>query len=173
MGRRSGLLVVVLLVAACGGGDGGSEGDPGGGDSGGGSGSVSSNVVDRQEPGEGYASVAGREYNLVVSPALPCEITPEAVTFSFWVGDNSIVLGGGANLYDDGWLGSMQLTLFEPDGEEGPIYYYPDFTEHGDRIGIAGDSMSYSGPLLKQPANDGSNPPPVDAGNGTFSATCG
>lgn len=166
------ILAIALVLMACGGGSSGDNGDDGASSDGGGSGAVSGNVVDKQAPGEGYASVEGQEYELTVSPALGCEIGPEAVTFSFWVGDNSIVLGGGAN-NDGGWIGHIELTVFEPEGQEGPVSYFPDLTEHGDRIAVDGDSMSYSGPMMKQPPNDGSNPPPVDVGNGTFSVTCG
>ena len=37
---------------------------------------------------------------------------------------------------------------------------------------VDGSTMSYSGPMLKQPANDGSQPPPVEVGEGTIRATC-
>ena len=37
---------------------------------------------------------------------------------------------------------------------------------------VSGDSMS-SGQMLVQPPNDGSNPPPLGAVDGTFSVTCG
>jgi hypothetical protein len=173
------LMSVVLLFAACGGDDAGgtadrnddqeaATSDEGGSDSGG-----DGDVVDQQPAGEAMASVDGQEFDLTESPALGCDITPDTVTFSFWVGDNSIVLGGGANYYDeDGWLGHIELTVFEPEGEDGPVSYFIDLEANGDRIATDGDSFSYSGPMLKQPPNDGSNPPPVDAGDGTFSVTC-
>ena len=40
-------------------------------------------------------------------------------------------------------------------------------------VAVDGTSVSISGPMQKQPPNDGSNPPPVDAGGGTFSFSCG
>jgi hypothetical protein len=48
----------------------------------------------------------------------------------------------------------------------------PHLQESGAGLTVSGKSATYSGPLLKQPANDGSNPEPVDAGDGTISATC-
>lgn len=130
-------------------------------------------VENKQPAGQATASVDGLEFTLTESPALTCAITDEAITFAFWIGDNEVTLGGGANLYDTGWLGAVTLTVANPDGEAGPITYYPDLAANGSTIAIDGSSMSYSGPMLKQPANDGSQPPPVDAGEGTFSVTCG
>lgn len=179
------IVLVALAAAACGGAasdgdatDTGTDGtvagtesnDDGGGDSG----SSAGQIVDQQPAGQATASVDGSEFTLDVSPALDCSITPEGVTFAFWVGDNSVVLGGGANYYDeDGWLGHIELSVAEPEGQDGPVAYFIDMESDGDRIAVDGDSFSYSGPMLKQPPNDGSNPAPVDAGDGTFSATCG
>ena len=170
---RALIVASALVLAGCGGGSSEGDGDDGGESSSGGAGSVSANVVDRQDAGEGYASVEGQEYELTESPALGCEVSPDAITFSFWVGDNSVVLGGGANRYDDGWLGNIELTVFEPVGQEGPIHYFAELDDLTRGIAIDGDSVSYSGRMMKQPPNDGSNPPPVDVGNGTFSVTCG
>ena len=39
-------------------------------------------------------------------------------------------------------------------------------------MAVDGDSFSYSGPMMKRPPNDGSNPPPVDVGDGLVSVTC-
>ncbi|MGD2101989.1 MAG: hypothetical protein PVG83_07110 [Acidimicrobiia bacterium] len=171
-------VLLALVLAACGGGDtGGDDPSTGTGDTVGGadadSGSNSGDVVDTQEPGHAMVTVEGREYNLDVSPALDCSIADEAVTFAFWVGDNSVVLGGGANRYEDGWIGSIDLRISEPEGQDGPIAYFPDQDSLSDGIAVDGDSMSYSGPMMKQPPNDGSNPPPVDVGSGTISVTCG
>ena len=56
------------------------------------------------------------------------------------------------------------------------IAYYPTPAEgatlQAGSVAVDGTSMSYSGPMLMQPPNDGSNPPPVDAGTATISATC-
>lgn len=54
-------------------------------------------------------------------------------------------------------------------GEPGPISYFPDPAADGDALVIDGNSASYSGPMQKQPANDGSNPASVDVGNGVIS----
>jgi hypothetical protein len=164
------LVVLALIAAACGGnedgGGGESDGDSQAGSTGGGG------VVDTQPAGQATASVDGREFVLEVSPALDCSIADDSITFAFWVGDNSVVLGGGANLYEDGWLGSIDLRIADPEGEPGPVTYFPDLTVDGGGVAIHGDSMSYSGPMLKQPPNDGSNPPPEVVGDGTFSVTC-
>lgn len=175
--RRSAATVVALLIvlAACGGDDSGNiEGtaDSGGSEGGESASSSGGGIVDEQPAGQAFASVEGQEFTLEVSPALECVIEGERITYAFWVGDNSIVMGGGANLYEDGWLGNIDLRIADPEGEPGPVTYYPDLQTDGDRISIDGSSMSYSGPMLKQPPNDGTNPPPVDAGEGTFSVTC-
>ena len=95
------------------------------------------------------------------------------ITFSFRIGDNEVTLGAGANRYETGWLGNIDMTVANPDGEEGPISYFPDLAEHGDAgLAFDGNSMSYSGPMQKSPRNDGSNPPPIDVGDGVISVTC-
>lgn len=171
-------VLLALVLAACGGGDsGGDNPDTGTADTVVGAAADNrpspGDVVDPQEPGHATVTVEGKEYSLDVSPAVDCSIAAEAVTFAFWVGDNSVVLGGGANLYEDGWLGSIDLRISEPEGQNGPIAYFPDQDSLSDGIAVDGDSMSYSGPMMKQPPNDGSNPPPVDVGSGTISVTCG
>jgi hypothetical protein len=163
------IIGLALAVAACG-GEGDSVGDGGGSVPGAGSGG--GGVVDVQPAGQATASVDGQELTLEVSPALDCIITEESVTFAFWVGDNNVVLGGGANLYEEGWLGNIDLRIADPVGEPGPITYFPDLAVNGSGVAIDGNSMSYSGPMLKQPPNDGNNPDPVEAGTGTFSVTC-
>lgn len=134
-------------------------------------------VVDPAPPGQATASVDGLDLSFELPGALTCSIGDDTITFSYRIGDNEITLGAGANRYDDGWLGSIDLRVANPDDEAGPIGYYPAPGEAGildeSLFAIDGASMSYSGPMLKQPANDGSNPPPVDVGNGTISATCG
>ena len=108
--------------------------------------------------------------------ALSCSISDESLTYSYRIGDNEITLGGGLNRADDGWIGSISLTIANPDGEQGPIAYYPAPGENGildgSLITIDGSSVEYDGPMLKQPANDGSQPPPVDVGTGRIVATC-
>ena len=118
-------------------------------------------------------TVDGQDFTLTEPGALECSIAEDAITFSFRIGDNEVTLGGGANLYDTGWLGSVDLRVANPTSEPGPISYFPDLAVNGDGIAIDGASMSYTGPMQKQPANDGGNPPPVDVGQGTISATCG
>jgi hypothetical protein len=71
----------------------------------------------------------------------------------------------------------IALSIANPDEEPGPVGYYPAPGQNGildeSLFAVDGASMSYVGPMLKQPANDGTNPPPVDVGTGTISATCG
>ena len=173
--RRTFMLMaaVVLVLAACSddGGDSpvettlaenGSEGASTGG-----------SVANVQPPGQATVMVDGQEFTLTEPGALECSIAQDAITISFRIGDNEVTLGGGANLYEDGWLGSVDLRVANPAGEPGPISYFPDLAAHGDAIVIDGDSMSFVGPMQKQPANDGTNPPPVEVGEGTISATCG
>lgn len=168
--RRWLVMAVLLSCVACGGAgeadDGAGGGEAEGGSAGGGG------VVDQQPPGQAFVSVDGHELTLEVSPAVDCSVSPDGISYSFWVGDNSIVLGGGANLYDTGWVGSINLRIAEPEGQDGPVSYSPDIAANGDRIAIEGNSMSYSGPMRKQPPNDGTNPPLEDVGDGTFSVTC-
>jgi hypothetical protein len=167
-------MILLIVLAACG-GDGGGVGDPGAGSDAAEDGAADpagEGVIDVQPPGQGVASVDGLEYTLQASPDDDCSISEESLTLAFWVEDESVGLGGGANLYEDGWLGTIDLLVLEPEGEPGPISYFPDLEANADGVVIDGDSFSYSGPMLKQPANDGSNPPPVDVGEGTFSVTC-
>jgi hypothetical protein len=164
------LPALVLVLAACGGGD--SASDEASGDNGSGSAASSGDVVDRQAPGQATASVDGQNFTFTEPGALDCTITEDAITFSFRIGDNEVTLGGGANLYDTAWLGNINLRVANPEGEDGPVGYFPDLAMNGDAVAIDGDSMSYSGPMQKQPPNDGSNPPPVDVGDGKISVTC-
>ena len=173
--RRTSIVVatVVLVLGACGGDDAGntSTGDATQG-SNTGEASAGGVIVDLQPPGQAMVMVDGQEYTLTDPGALACTIGQDAITFSFRIGDNEVTLGGGANLYDDGWLGGIDLRVANPADEPGPISYFPDLAAHGDGIAVDGESMSYSGPMQKQPANDGSNPPPIDVGDGTISVTC-
>ncbi|MEZ5176574.1 MAG: hypothetical protein R2823_10275 [Acidimicrobiia bacterium] len=172
---RTGLvpfLLASLVLSGCGGGDDGAGAAPGSTAGGDNAGSASGGqVVDVQAPGKASVSVDGQEFNLTMSPALECTIAPDTITFAFWVGDNSTTLGGGANLYDDGWLGNLRLATVDDEGL--PVSYYPDDTAMDSGIAVDGDSMSFSGPMLMQPPNDGTNPPPVAVGDGTISVTCG
>lgn len=164
---------MVLVLGACGGDDAGSNSTNDTvqeGSTGEASGGV---VVAPQPPGQAMVMVDGQEYTLTDPGAIACMIAQDSLTFSYRVGDNEVTLGGGANLYDTGWLGGIDLRVANPAGEPGPITYFPDLATHGDAVAIDGASMSYSGPMQKQPANDGSNPSPIDVGDGTISVTCG
>ncbi len=169
--RRMGSVTLALMLAlgACGGGDGGASGDDSGDGGGGGGGSV----VDKQPSGQAHVTVDGREYTLTDPGALECSIGEDELTFSFIIGDNEVVLGGGVTMSNDGWFGSIDLRIANPDGEPGPISYFPDFRDLPDGVAVEGDSVSYSGPLMKQtPMESGNLPDPVDVGNGVISATC-
>ena len=142
-------------------------------DASGGSSSGAGAVVDPQPAGQATASVDGQEYVLDMPGALDCTIQDDTFTYSFRIGDNEVTLGAGANEYDGKWIGNIDLVVANPTGELGPIHYIPDLTENGaSGLAFDGDSMSYSGPMQKQPANDGSQPQPVDVGDGTISVTC-
>ena len=186
------MVAVVALLGACGGDDSdessstdgvaetgaGSAGDgdaSSGNDSSSGDGSTNE-VIDAAPPGQATASVDGLDLTFELPGALACSIADDAITFSYRIGDNDVTLGAGANRVDGGWMGSIALNVADPVNEVGPIAYYPTPGSNGildeSLFAIDGSSMSYSGPMLKQPANDGSTPPPVDVGTGTISATC-
>ena len=165
---------VVLVLAACGGDDAStSDSNSSSGNSGSQGALASGDVANRQPAGQATVTVDGQEFTLTEPGALECTITPDAITFSFRIGGNEITLGAGANLYDAGWLGNVDLRIANPVGEAGPVNYFPDLATKSDGIAVDGNSMSYSGPMQKRPANDGTNPPPVDVGDGTISVTCG
>ncbi len=134
-------------------------------------------LVDPAPPGQATASVDGLDLTFELPGALACAISDDSITFSHRIGDNEVTLGAGINRVDEGWMGSIALTIANPEGEAGPIAYYLEPGQLGildeSLFAVDGESMSYSGPMLKQPANDGSLPPPVDVGTGTISATCG
>ena len=177
--RKTAIALAVLGLVSCGGGDDDDSATPEpapanednadeGDDSGGGGGAI----VNPQPAGQAFVAVDGLEYTMREPGALDCTISDEAITFSFRIGDNEVTLGGGANQYDDGWIGNIDVRVANPTSEPGPITYFPSLLANGDRLVIDGSSASYAGPMQKQPANDGSNPPPVDAGDGTISVTC-
>lgn len=183
------LAVLVLVVAACGGGDSGddngtdtgTDGTTAGtesgdddGSNGGDSDSSSGEVVDPQPPGQATVSVDGQEFVFDTLGPSPCNIEADSISFAFAIEETSATLGGGANLTDDGWQGDILMRIFDEEGL--PVQYYLQSEEGlmilGD-IAVDGNSMSFSGPMEMQPPNDGSNPPPVEVGDGTISATCG
>lgn len=181
MRRTATVMAFLLILAACGGGDGGgASGDNGAGsdgtaasDDGQKASSGGGSIVDQQPPGQAKAVVDGQEYTFTEPGAVDCTITAEAITFGFRIGDNEVTLGGGANLYDTGWLGGISVIVFNPEGEDAPIEYFIDLANNGDRIAIDGDSMSYSGPLQRNDPEDPTNFEGISAGDGTISLTCG
>ena len=180
MRRLALLLAMPLIMTGCGGG---SDDEPAAPEptaamedeqssNGSGGGSNGTAVVQQQTSGTALVTVDGLEFMFTEPGGLACSISSDAITFSYRIGDNEVTLGGGANRYDEGWLGSIDVRVAEPGTEPGPVSYYPLLDENGDGIAIDGDSMSYSGPMVRQPANDGSQPEPVDVGDGVISATC-
>lgn len=173
--RKTAILTALLLIlAACGGGD---TGDASGDTSAGGEGQAASSgggdVVDPQPPGQAKAVVDGQEYTFTEPGGVDCNITEETITFAFIIGDNEVTVGGGANLYDDGWLGAIDLIVWNPEGEDAPIDYSPALAENADGLAIDGASMSYSGPWTRNDPNDPGNIDGIPAGDGTLSLTCG
>ena len=148
------------------GSDGRDDGNGGSGDRSGGA------VVNPQPAGQTLVSVDSQEFTLTEPGALACTLANDSITFSFRIGDNEVTLGAGANWIDDEWYGGVDLRIANPSGEEGPIAYFPEPPANSSGMAVDGNSFSYSGPMLKQPPNDGSNPPPVDVGNGIISITC-
>lgn len=151
-------------------GTGGNGGGGGGGDGGGGGGG--GDTVNRPAPGQAAVSVDDQEYTFTEPGALACTVTDESITFSFRLGDNAVTLGAGANQTDGEWFGSVVLRVAEPSDEPGPISYFPEFPANSAGVTIDGDSFSYTGPMQKQPANDGSTPAPIDVGDGLITVTC-
>ncbi len=186
-GRWLTVFVAIALVAlACGGGDESAEGpstdesataDTDDTDTAEDGNETSGATIEDAPPsGQATASVDGLDYSFELPGALACSISNEALTYSYRIGDNEVTLGGGVNRVDDGWLGSISLTIANPEGEQGPVAYYPAPGEAGvldeSLFVVEGDTAAYVGPMLKQPANDGSQPPPVDVGTGTVIASC-
>lgn len=185
-------LIVALAVslAACGGDDGNGSavpaeesstttsdtGSDGGADDDSESDTSSGSIDNAPPSGQASASVDGQSFTFELPGALACSISDESLTYSYRIGDNEVTLGAGVNRVDNGWMGSISLTIANPAGEPGPIGYYPAPGDNGildeSLFTIDGDTALYEGPMLKQPANDGSQPPPVDVGTGTIVATC-
>ena len=181
--RTGGVLALALLVgvAACGGDDDTADSpspaaaddssDSAGSESAGDDNSGGA-VTNPQPAGQAMVSVDGQEFTLTEPGAIGCALADDSITFSFRIGDNEITLGAGANRTADDWFGGIDFRIANPSAEAGPINYFPDLPTSSSGIVVDGQSFSYSGPMLKQPPNDGSNPPPVDAGEGTISITC-
>ena len=171
-----------LLSAGCGGSDSAVEASTSddtvgettssGGD-GSGDGASGATVVDPPPPGHATVSVDGQEFNFELPGALDCLVGAEAFRFSYRIGDNEVTLGAGANRYETGWAGNISMIVANPTGESGPVTYSPATGSMSDAaFAFDGNSMSYSGPMQKTPRNDGSNPPPIDVGEGTVTITC-
>lgn len=165
--------VVAVAMAACGGDpvEGSGAGDEVASGEAGQAGGSSGALVSQQPPGQAYASVDGQEFTFDTPGLVDCAIAPDSITFSYVIGDNEVGLAGGANLYEDGWLGDVTLRVLDDDGL--PVQYFPEMGAMDAGVAIDGDSFSYSGPMLKRPPNDGSNPPDEEVGSGTISVTCG
>jgi hypothetical protein len=171
------LIVVMVILGGCGGGGepDGTTGEPGGGTAapttdGGGTGSTG-NVVNRQPPGQGAASVDGQEFTFNTPGGLACKVTGEDFAFSFIIGDNEIAMGGGASISGGQWFGNLSLQIYADDGV---TEYSAKLIDNPSGIAIDGNSVSYSGPMEKfTPAPPGELPEAVDVGEGVFTATCG
>lgn len=153
--------VLALVVTACGGDD---SDDSGGG-------ATNGTVVKVQPPGQAIASVDGLEYSFSSPGGLACAVSDDEFSFSFIIGDNEVVVGGGASISGGQWFGSLTLRIF---ADNAATEYSAKLIDNPSAIAIDGNSVSYSGPMEKfAPSTDGSLPEPEDVGNGTFSATCG
>jgi hypothetical protein len=145
--------------------DGGSD-DGGSDDSGSGGG-----VVDAPPPGTAFAMVDGQEFTFDLPGGLPCEVSEDEFSFSFRIGDNEVVVGGGATRSGGEWFGSMSLQVF---ADNNVTDYSANIIDNPSAIAVDGQSASYSGPMQKAaPTEDGSPPQLEDVGTGTISFTCG
>jgi hypothetical protein len=142
------------------------------GDAGSDSGSGGSGgVVDPQPPGNAIAVVDGQEFAFDLPGGLACQVSEEEFSFSFRIGDNEVVVGGGATRSNGEWFGSVSLQVF---ADNNVTDYSANVIDNPSAIAIDGNSVSYSGPMEKRaPTEDGSVPEPEDVGNGTISFTCG
>lgn len=141
-----------------------------------GTGNSAGTIDDAPPSGQATASVDGLDLTFELPGAVACSISNDSLTYSYRIGDNEVTLGGGMNRVDGGWMGSISLRVANPVGEQGPVTYSPAPGEAGvldaSLFTIDGDTAAYVGPMLKQPANDGSQPPQVDVGMGSIIATC-
>jgi hypothetical protein len=115
--------------------------------------------------------VDGREFTFTTPGGIDCSVTNEEWTFSFIIGDNETVVGGGATNDDGAWWGSLSLRVTADDGT---TEYVAKLVENPAAVAVDGTSVSYSGPFDRySPAPPGEVPQPVDVGNGVVTATCG
>ena len=131
-----------------------------------------STAVDAAPAGQAMATVDGREFSWDLPGAVPCDIQEGEFSFAFRSDANDTTLGGGGFRSDSDWGGEILITVPEPQGEIGVTQYFVNLAENGDGLDIRADGLTYSGPWMMRPPNDGSNPPPVDAGEGTLTLTC-
>lgn len=128
-------------------------------------------VVDPQPAGSAIAVVDGQEFAFDLPGGLACQVSEDEFSFSFRIGDNEVVVGGGATQSNGEWFGSVSLDVFADNNVTG---YSANIIDNPSAIAIEGNSVSYSGPMEKLvPTGDGSVPQPEDVGNGTISFTCG
>ena len=163
-----------LVLAACTGGDpaesngvgdAASEQPSDGGDA-----TAGGDVVNKQASGQGYASVDGVEYTFDTPGGQACRTAGDDFAFSYIIGDNEVVLGGGASISGGQWFGSLTLQVF---ADNSATTYAALVVDNPDGIAVDGDSVSYSGPMEKTSPNpDGSLGDPVPVGDGVFSSTC-
>jgi len=170
-------VVSMAMLAACGGAtetDGTGEGSGGGAaapTTAGGGASSGGQVVDRQPPGTGYASVDGQEYTFTTPGGVACKVSDDEFSFSFIQGDNEVTIGGGGSIQANGWFGSVSMRIISANDS---TEYAAQINDNPDAVAVDGSSVSYSGPMVKYlPAPPGELPEPIDVGNGVFSATCG
>jgi hypothetical protein len=109
------------------------------------------------------------EYRFDTAGGLDCETSAEEFSFSYTIGDNEVVMGGGASISGGQWFGSLTLQLF---GEDGVTEYVAQVVDHPEAIAVDGDSVSYSGPMEKL-VPGGAPGESIDVGDGIFSSTCG
>lgn len=177
------LSLLLLALVSCGGEDSGSSNTEAasnddspvasteavGGES---SGPESDTSVEAAPPGQALVAVDNQEFTFELPGGVACSIGSDEFSFSFRIGDNEVTLGGGGFHSDAGWGGDISMDVPEPEGEFGVTTYFIDLNQHGDQVSIDGNSLTYSGPWMMRPPNDGTNPPPVDVGEGTLSVTC-
>jgi len=166
----------MVLVGACGSGAGPDDTSGGGGTetpatTAGGGGGSSGNIVNPQPPGQAMASVDGQEQTFTTPGGVGCKVTEDDWSFSYIIGDNEITIGGGASIQGGKWFGSLTMNIRR---EDGAATYAAKINDNPDAVAVDGNSVSYSGPMVKYlPAPPGELPEPIDIGDGVFSSTCG
>lgn len=172
------LAAASLGLAGCGGGEAEQDGrqpsevvsSPGGTVDEGDEGTQSPGAV--ASPGSATARVDGRDFAWE-TVGTGCTIQEGEFSFGFSTSSDDTTLSGGGFFIDPGWGGQIVVRVPEPAGSEGITDYFIDLTAHGTSgLAISGSSLTYSGPFMKQPPQDGTNPAPVDAGEGTVGVTC-